>query len=131
MNSMWKAYMRKQQCINHELQIIYEDIESDDEDEIRENCVYQQPEDRDREEIPQMDLQKMGLDIDMIAAKEENLGSTRSQTLEMRSPTNQAMEKANIHMDNWIQETCYTSVVTSGPNDPNNFNEAWNHQCPN
>ena len=73
----------------------------------------------------------MGLDIDMIAAKEENLGSTRSQTLEMRSPTNQAMEKANIHMDNWIQETCYTSVVTSGPNDPNNFNEAWNHQCPN
>ena len=25
------------------------------------------------------------------------------------------MERANINMDNWIQETCYMSVVTSGP----------------
>ena len=36
----------------------------------------------------------------MIGAREENLGSTRSQTLEMRSPSNQAMERANINMDN-------------------------------
>ena len=64
----------------------------------------------------------------MIGAKEENLGSTRSQTLEMRSPSNQAMERANINMDNWIQETCYMSAVTSGPDEPNIFDEAWNHQ---
>ena len=44
MNIMWKAYMRNQQHINHGLQIIDEDFESDDEDEIRENWVYQQPE---------------------------------------------------------------------------------------
>ena len=69
----------------------------------------------------------------MLQAKtrEENLGSTRSQTLEMRSPSNHAMERANISIDNWIQETCYMSAVTSGPDEPNNFNEAWNHQCPN
>ena len=30
---MWKAYMRKQKCINHGLQIIDEDIESGDEEE--------------------------------------------------------------------------------------------------
>ena len=66
----------------------------------------------------------------MIGAREENLGSTRSQTLEMRSPSNQAMERDNINMDNWVQETCYISAVTSGPDEPNNFNEAWNHQCP-
>ena len=42
--------------------------------------------------------------------------------------SNQAMETANINMDNWIQETCYMSAVTSGPNEPYNFNEAWNHQ---
>ena len=67
----------------------------------------------------------------MIGAREENLGSKRSQTLEMRSPSNQAMERANINMDNWIQETCYMSVVTSGPDEPNHFNEAWNHHSPN
>ena len=33
---MWKAYIRKQKCINHGLQIIDEDFESDDEEEIRE-----------------------------------------------------------------------------------------------
>ena len=34
-------------------------------------------------------------------------------------------------MDNWIHETFYISAVTSGPDEPNNFNEAWNHQCQN
>ena len=33
MNIMWKAYMRKQQFINHGLQIIDEDLESDDDNE--------------------------------------------------------------------------------------------------
>ena len=129
MNIMWRAYMRKQQHINHGLQIIDEDFEWDD-DEIQENCANQQPE--DREEIPPLDQQRrLDLDIDMIGAREENLGSTRSQTSEMRSPSNQAMERSNINMDNWIQETCYLSAVTAGPDEPNNFNEAWNHQCPN
>ena len=31
------------------------------------------------------------------------------------------MERANINMDNWLQETCYMSVVISGPHEPNNF----------
>ena len=112
--TMWKAYMRKQQCIDHGLQVIDEDFESDGEDEIRKNWVYQQLE--NGEEIPPLDQQRrLGLDIGMIGAREENLGSTRSQTLEMRSPSKQSMERANINMDNWIQETCYISVVTSGP----------------
>ena len=129
---MWKAYMRKQQCINHVLQKIDADFESVDEDEIRENWVYQQPENRDREETPPLDQQRrLCLDIDMIGEREENLGSTRSQTLEMRSPSNHAMERANINMDNWIQETCYMSAVTSGHDEPKNFNETWNHQCSN
>ena len=62
---MWKAYMRKQQCINHRIQIIHEDFESDDEVEIRENWVIQQPEDRDREEIPPLDQQRR-LDLDIL-----------------------------------------------------------------
>ena len=56
MNIMWKAYMRKQQYINQ-------------------NWVNQQPEYRDREAVPPLDQQRrLGLDIDMIGASEENLG---------------------------------------------------------
>ena len=104
----------------------------DEADEIQENWVNQQPEYRDREDVPPLDQQRrLGSDIDMIGAREENLCSTRSQTLEMRSPSNQATERTNIKMDNWIQETCYMSAVTSGPDEPNHFSEAWNHQSPN
>ena len=56
MDIMWKAYMRKQKHINHGLQTIDEDFESDNEEEIRESWFYQQPE--DEEEIPPLDQQK-------------------------------------------------------------------------
>ena len=72
--------MRKQQCINQGLQIIDEKFESYDNDEIQANWVNQQPE--HREEVSPLDQQRrLGLDIDMITARLENLGSTRSQTL--------------------------------------------------
>ena len=72
MNIMWKAYMRKQQHINHGLQIIDEDFESDDEDEIRENWVYQQPENRERRNSNiGLTKRRLSLDIDMIGAREE------------------------------------------------------------
>ena len=59
MNIMWKAYMRKQQHINHGLQTIDEDFESDDEDdEIQGDWFNQQTEYRDREEVPLLDQQK-------------------------------------------------------------------------
>ena len=45
-----------------------------------EKWVYQQSE--DEEEIPFLDQQRrLGLDINMIGAREENLCSTRSQAL--------------------------------------------------
>ena len=71
MSIMWKAYTRKQKHINQGLQKIDEDYESDEEEEIRENWVHQQPED----EISPLDQQRrLGLDIDMIGAREEHLG---------------------------------------------------------
>ena len=75
----------KQQCINHGLQIIDEDFESDDDDEMQGYWFNQQLEYRDREEVPPLDQQRrLGLDIGMIGGREENLCSTRSQTSEMR-----------------------------------------------
>ena len=51
--------------------------------EVQEYWFNQQPEYRDREEVPPLGQQRrIGLEIDMIGAREENLVSTRNQTLE-------------------------------------------------
>ena len=61
----------------------------------------------------------------MIGARKETLGKTRSQTKEMPSPRNESMERADLTMEDWIQETCLISEVTSGPTEPRAFREAW------
>ena len=61
----------------------------------------------------------------MIGAREETLGKTRSETKELSSPTNKSMERADPTMEDWIQETCFISAVTSGPSEPKTFQEAW------
>ena len=63
----------------------------------------------------------------MIGAREETLGKTRSETKEMSSPTNESMERADLTMEDWIQETCLISAVTSGPTEPKTFQEAWHY----
>ena len=67
----------------------------------------------------------------MIGAREETLGRIRSETKELSSPTNESMERADLTMEDWIQETCLISAVTSGPTEPNTFHEAWHHQVEN
>ena len=68
---------------------------------------------------------RLGIDINMIGAREETLGRTRSETKELSSPTNESMERADITLEDWIQETCLISAVTSGPTEPKTFQEAW------
>ena len=60
-------------------------------------------------------------------AREETLGKTRSQTKEMSSPRNESMERADLTMEDWIQETFLISPVTSGPTEPKTFQEAWHY----
>ena len=45
----------------------------------------------------------------------------------MSSPKNESMERADLTMEDWIQETCLISVVTSGPTEPKTFQEAWHY----
>ena len=40
-----------------------------------------------------------------------------------RSPT-AVMERADLTTEDWIQETCLISAVTSGPTEPRTFQEA-------
>ena len=74
---------------------------------------------------------KLGIDINMIGAREETLGKTRSETKELFSPTNESMERADLTMEDWIQETCLISAVTSGPTEPRTFQEAWHYPIEN
>ena len=71
---------------------------------------------------------KLGLDIIMIGARKENLGKSSSQTKEMSSPMNESMERADLTMEDWIQETCLISALTSGSTEPKTFQEAWHTQ---
>ena len=106
--------MKKQHRMNQGLQVTDKDFESDDDDDddapgyrFNEEPIY-----RNREEVQAPDQhRRLGLDIDMIGAREENLGSTRSESREMRSPHHQEMERIDMTMDNWIQETCYIPAV--------------------
>ena len=68
---------------------------------------------------------RLGIDINMIGAREETLGRTRSETKEISSPTNESMERADLTLEDWIQATCLISAVTSGPTEPKPFQEAW------
>ena len=61
----------------------------------------------------------------MIVARRETPGKPRSQTKEMSSPRNESTERADLTMEDCVQETCLISAVTSGPTEPNTFQEAW------
>ena len=72
-----------------------------------------------------IEQRRLGLDIGMIGPREETLGRTRSQTQEMFSPRNESMERTDLTLEDWNQETCLISVVTSGPTEPKTFKEVW------
>ena len=63
----------------------------------------------------------------MIGARKETLGKTRNETKALSSPRKESMERADLTMEDWIQETCLISAVTSGPTEPKTFQEAWHH----
>ena len=46
----------------------------------------------------------------MIGVREETLGRTRSQTQEMSSPRNESMERPDLTMEDWIEETCHGTL---------------------
>ena len=68
---------------------------------------------------------RLGIDINMIGAREETLGRTRSEAKELSSPTNESKVRVDLILEDWIQETCLISAVTSGPTEPKTFQEAW------
>ena len=121
LNSFWNQYKTR----NNVSRNLVEEFFLNDEDD-------QNLEESDTEENKisgdgnnTMEQKKIGLDIDIIGARKEKLGRTRSQTKEMMSPRNESMERAQLTMEDWMQETCLISAVASGATEPKTFHEDW------
>ena len=104
----------------------------DEDDQTQEESETEEPKENKIEETKDSgdgnnteEQKKLGVDIQMIGARKEELGRTRSQIKEMMSPRNKSMERAEMTMEDWIHETCLISAVTSGPTEPKTFQEAW------
>ena len=39
-------------------------------------------------------------------------------------------EHTDLNLDDWVQESCFISALTSDPEEPKPFRESWNHQEP-
>ena len=111
-------YARKQV----ELFLDEEERSIEDEKSYEEDSVEEEETKGDGHNTPTQ--RKLGLDISMIGARKETLGKTRSQTKEMSSPRNETLERKDLTMEDWIQQTCLVSAVTSGPTEPKSFQEA-------
>ena len=133
LNIIWKHYRKKSIYARKQVELFLDEEEKSLEDEISfgESSI------EEEEEKPKSDgnntetQKKLGLDINMIGAREETLGKARSETKEMSSPRNESMERADLTMEDWIQETCLISAVTSGPTEPKTFQEAWHYPIEN
>ena len=133
LNIIWKQYQRKSNYAKRQVEFFLDEEERSLEDErsFGESSIEEIEEESESDGNNTETQKKLGIDINMIGAREETLGRTRSETKELSSPTNESMERADLTMEDWIQETCLISRVTSGPTEPKIFQEAWDHQVEN
>ena len=129
LNIIWKQYKKKSIYARKQVELFLDEEERSLEDErsFGESSIEEIEEEPESDGNNTETQKKLGIDINMIGAREETLGKTRSETKELSSPTNESMERADLTMEDWIQETCLISAVTSGPTEPKPFQEAWHY----
>ena len=124
-NSFWKEYKKRRDDSKKLINEFYSHVEDDQTQEESEAEELQESEKEDTKDSGDgnntEEQKKLGIDIQTIGARKEELGRTRSQTKEMMSPRNESMERAELTMEDWIHETCLISAVTSGPTEPKYF----------
>ena len=125
LNSFWNEYKKRK---DDSKKLINEFYLHDEDDQTQEESETEEIKESETEETKNSgdgnnteEQKKLGIDIQMIGARKEELGRTRSQTKEMMSPRNESMEQAELTMEDWIHETCLISAVTSGPTEPKHF----------
>ena len=129
LNIIWKHYRKKSLYARKQVELFLDEEERSIEDErsFGETSIEETEEDSESDGNNTETQKKLGIEINMIGAREETLGRTRSETKELSSPTNESMERADLKMEDWIQVTCLISAVTSGPTEPKTFQEAWHY----
>ena len=127
LNIIWKWYKKKSIYARSQVELFLDEEESSlgNERSFGESSIIQIDEEPEGDGNNTETQKKLGIDISMIGAREETLGRTRSETKELSSPTNESMERADLTLEDWIQEACLISAVTSGPTEPKTFQEAW------
>ena len=129
LNSFWKEYKKRR---DDSKKLVDEFYSHEEDDQTQDESETEEPRENEIEETKDSgdgnnteEQKKLGIDIQMIGARKEELERTRSQTQEMMSPRNESMERAELTMEDLIHETCLISAVTSGPTEPKTFQEAW------
>ena len=129
LNSFWKEYKKRR---NDSKKLVNEFYTPEEDDQTQDEGETDEPKENEIEETKDSgdgnnteEQKKLGIDIQMIGAREKELGRTRGQTKEIMSPRNESMERTELTMEDWIHETCLISAVTSGPTEPKTFQEAW------
>ena len=123
---MWKHYKRKHNYARRQVELFLDEEENLS---LEGNEPVESRIEGDGNNTPTQ--RRSGLDIGIIGAREETLGRTRSQTQEMASPRNESMERADLTMEDWIQESSLISAVTSGPTEPKTFQVTWHYPIEN
>ena len=96
LNSFWKEHKKRKDDSKKLIDEFYshdEDNQTQDESETEEPKENKIEETKDSGDVNNTEEQKkLGIDIQMIGARKEELGRTISQTKEMMSPRNESME---------------------------------------
>ena len=128
LNSFWKEYKKRK---DDSKKLFDEFYSHDDDDQTQEESETEEAKENEIEETKDSDdgnntevQKKLGIDIQMIGARKEELRRTRSQTKEMTSPRNESMERAELTMEDWIYESCLISAVTLDPTEPKNISRS-------
>ena len=129
LNIIWKQYKKKSNCARKQVELFLDEEERSLEDErsFGERSIEEIEEESESDGNNTETQKKLGIDINLIGARKETLGKTRSETRSLSSPRNESMERADLTMEDWIQETCLISAVTSGPTQPKTFQEVWHY----
>ena len=129
LNSFLKEYKKRR---DDSKKLVDEFYSHEEDDQTQDESETEEPRENEIEETEDSgdgnnteEQKKRGIDIQMIGARKEELGRTRSQTQEMMTPRNESMERAELTMEDWIHDTCLISAVTSGPTEPKTFQETW------
>ena len=107
LNIIWKQYKKKSIYARKQVELFLDEEERSLEDErsFGESSIEEIEEEPESDGNNTETQKRLGIDINMIGARDETLGKTRSETKELSSSANESMERADLTMEDWIQET--------------------------